>query len=119
MSAESPERTPNGLLQLITYVCFGFSASVAIFVGLLLVLAWTSPSNPEHLGALLTMSAILLVRPAVGAAGVGVILSLVLRKPRSLLLLAGLTVLEFIFLVYSDRLPIDRIFPSPPHPPAA
>ncbi len=96
-------------VRFFAYGCFGFCASVSIFFGLLLVLAETSSINPEALGAVGMMAAILLPLPTGAAALLGVVLSLILRKPRGLPLLAGLTVLESIFLVlvFSDRLPID------------
>ncbi len=49
----------------------------------------------------------MLFLPMVPAALLGVVLSLVLRKPGGLLLLGGLTVLEAVFLFFLGRLPIE------------
>ena len=103
MSSEAPKRTPTGLARLLAYVCFGFCSSASILIGLLLTL----PLDPEFAGAVAMGFAFTLFLPMVPAALLGVVLSLVLRKPRGLLLLGGLTVLEAVFLLFLGRLPIE------------
>ena len=90
------------------FVCFDFCAFVAIFFGVLFVLVGTASISRQALGAYATIGAITLPLPMATCAVIGVIVSLVLRRPRGLLLLAGLTVLEPAFLRLNERLPGDN-----------
>ena len=97
VSREGIPRSPAGAARLVAYLCFGFCGLVAIFFGLLFVLVQTSAMNREYLGAVGMMAAITLPIPTACVALLGVVLSLFLRRPRALLLLAGLTALTPIW----------------------
>ncbi len=92
MTAKEAKRPPSVEARVACY-CFGFCGFAAIVVGL----AFTSLEG-DALGGFAMVVPILLGLPMVLAALVGVMLSLFLRKPRGLLLLAGLTVLVIVFL---------------------
>ena len=102
MSTTGAKRTPTGGARLVAYGCFAFSGVGGVVFGCILTL----PLDPEFAGAMAMLLAFTLLLPMVPAALLGVVLSLILRKPRGLLLLGGLTVLEAVFLLLLGRLPV-------------
>ena len=100
MSGGSPERTTTGRMRL-AYLCFGFCGFATLCLVSLMILA---SSDQELAGALGMAFAIFLGLPLALAAPLGVVLAFVLRRPRALLLLGGLTLLLLPSLVFSDWL---------------
>ena len=89
------------------HICFAFCGSVAVFYGLLLTRNYLDPTSGFRTARI---AAVVLYLPALVIAPLGVGLSLVLHKPRGLLLLGTLTVVEGLYLRYSERPVAGEIF---------
>ena len=83
--------------RFAAYICFGFSGLAALVFGY----GFTFPLDDATAAGFAMVLPIILDVPMVRTALMGMILSLLLREPRGLLLLAVLTFLETVFLTWA------------------